>query len=160
MDERFWSKVDKAGTPEHPWCWVWIASRKPAGYGQLRRRGKTLYAHRVAYESLVETIPSGLTLDHLCRNRACVNPVHLEPVSNEENLRRGNHPAPARQVAERAWAKRRAQTHCKRGHALDGDNVRAVGGRRHCRACGRQSLASTAESKNARRRQRRAAPRS
>ena len=94
----------------------------PEGYGQLDR---TL-AHRLSYEAFVGVIPDGLTVDHLCRNRWCVNPWHLEPVTGLENGRRGESP----------WAKNGRKTQCKRGHALTPDNVYITRtGSRSCRAC-------------------------
>lgn len=70
-------------------CWPWRGVRTAGGYGCLRDGHRVRYAHRVACELLVGAIPDGLVLDHLCRNRACLRPDHLEPVTNEENLRRG-----------------------------------------------------------------------
>lgn len=89
--QRFWPKVDKAGPNG---CWVWMAS-KAAGYGkfrvgsQLDGTRRLVESHRWSYEALVGPIPEGLDLDHLCRNTACVNPDHLEPVTRQVNCHRG-----------------------------------------------------------------------
>ena len=71
-------------------CWIWTGQTTIAGYGQFTRNRKTIYAHRAMYESEVGPIPEGLVIDHLCRTPSCVNPAHLEPVTNAENVRRGN----------------------------------------------------------------------
>lgn len=103
-------------------CWTWIGSRDQSGYGQLWVRGRMLGAHRVIYEALRGAVPSDLQLDHLCRNRACVRPSHLEPVTVQENNLRG-----VGLAAENAQ-----KTTCPQGHPYDmtyGD------GRRGCRTC-------------------------
>ncbi len=70
-------------------CWLWGCSKTPTGYGQFRYKGKNVYAHRHFYEKYKELIPDGYCIDHLCRSRACVNPDHMEPVTQAENVRRG-----------------------------------------------------------------------
>jgi len=69
-------------------CWEWAGTRQPSGYGAIYVEGRILRTHRVSYELLVGPIPEGLHLDHLCRNKACFNPEHLEPVTHVENMRR------------------------------------------------------------------------
>lgn len=107
-------------------CWEWTASRDGYGYGQVydHASGRMMKAHRAAYEALVGPIPAGLDLDHLCRNRGCVRPDHLEPVTRGENVRRG-----------RAGENMRSKTHCPQGHPYDEANTRLYRGRRYCRAC-------------------------
>lgn len=95
-------------------CWEWTASLRPEGYGQVRDRKRMARAHRLVYELLVGPIPEGLPLDHLCRNRRCVNPTHLEPVTVLENLRRGVG------VVSNINA---TKTHCLRGHEFNADNT-------------------------------------
>ena len=73
-------------------CWLWTASLGTYGYGSVRFGGQSRGAHRFVYEALVGPVPDGLDLDHLCRNRACVNPDHLEPVTRRVNALRGAHP--------------------------------------------------------------------
>lgn len=133
--ELFWAKVDTAGI-----CWEWTAGKSTAGYGRFattslqRGPGRFAQAHRYAWEQLVGPIPDGLFLDHLCRNRACVNPDHLEPVTNRVNLLRGYG------VTRRNAAK----THCPRGHALVDGNLmpcRLARGQRECRTCSRDRSA-------------------
>jgi hypothetical protein len=132
IEERFWSKVDKTET-----CWLWTAARNNAGYGVFWNDGKVSVAHRYAYESGVGAVPSGLQLDHLCRVRHCVNPSHLEPVTNRENCLRGESP---KAIAHRTGI-------CKYGHSL-ADAMRDRRGLvRNCRTCKREKRRSGAWSR-------------
>jgi hypothetical protein len=119
VESRFWAKVNRSGD-----CWLWTAATTSAGYGQFRVDGRWGMAHRFAYELLVGPIPQDLQIDHLCRTPLCVNPAHLEPVTQQENLRRGIGGP---------------RTHCPAGHPYDETNtyVYPVTGGRYCRACGR-----------------------
>src|SRR4051812_40698364 len=112
-------------------CWEWTASLGTGGYGQVRDGRRTLRAHRVSYEHANGPIPAGLQLDHLCRVRMCINPAHLEPVTNRENTVRGVGPEVNRE-------RQSALTRCKHGHRLAGDNILVTDkGYRVCRACSR-----------------------
>lgn len=84
-EARFWANTEKAGPEE---CWVWRGTLSSDGYASMSLNRKKTRAHRFAYELLVGVIPEGLTLDHLCLNKVCVNPAHLEPVTFGENARR------------------------------------------------------------------------
>lgn len=110
-------------------CHLWLGSLDRDGYGRVRCAGAEYRpAHRLAYEAENGPVPKGLVLDHKCRVRCCVNPSHLEPVTNRENILRG----------ESRAARSSRQTHCKNGHPLSGDNVYTYLKKptiRRCRAC-------------------------
>lgn len=121
-------------------CWEWLGPRNRGGYGTFgigsRTDGsrRTILAHRFAYESLVGSIPEGLELDHLCRNHSCVNPAHLEPVTDlvqSSSSRRVN------------WES--LKTHCPKGHPYSGVNSK---GARICRICQRESELRYEEKRN------------
>lgn len=106
-------------------CWVPRRAPTQTGYVMVWDHGRFRLTHRVMYESMVGPIPDGLTLDHLCRNRACCNPDHLEPTTMRENTLRG----------DAVSAINARKTHCIRGHAFDSVNTYEWRGHRHCRAC-------------------------
>ena len=120
LAERFWPKVDKS---DPSGCWIWTAARNPvSGYGQVGaggRYGGMLLAHRVAYELTVGPIPDGMTLDHVCNRRECVNPAHLDPCTTQVNTARG----------------KERRTACRVGHPRRGNISRAPDGAERCRAC-------------------------
>lgn len=129
LPSRFVEKIRVEGD-----CWIWYGARNDKGYGNVgwgyigHGRMPMVPAHRKVYELLVGPIPEGLEIDHLCRNPACVNPNHLEPVTHKENMARGT---------------RANKTHCPRGHPLSGDNLHVYlrgpnqTTMRTCRACHR-----------------------
>ena len=124
-------RIRALSTPEpNTGCWLWKAALNHAGYGSVQSRGQySTLAHRAAYEAFIGPIPKPLTVDHLCRVRSCVNPKHLQIVSRVENVMRG----------DSLPAQRARQTHCWRGHALTGANVRIrPKGHRECVTCSRQ----------------------
>ncbi|OFV75372.1 HNH endonuclease signature motif containing protein [Rhodococcus erythropolis] len=128
QSRRFWSKVEKTDG-----CWTWTASRNKGGYGQVNIRGEVLLAHRLAYTLKHGLVEPELVMDHLCRTRACVNPDHLEPVTQKINVQRGILPL----VAGRHNA---IKTECPRKHPLDSNNLvpaQLALGKRTCLACSR-----------------------
>ncbi|MBM4489703.1 HNH endonuclease [Rhodococcus hoagii] len=125
--ERFSEKIQ----PLDDGCVAWTGTTNGLGYGTIKLPdGSRIYAHRWSYEHHVGPIPNGLHLDHLCRNRGCVNPKHLEPVSIKENVLRG--------VGFSAVNARK--THCPQGHPYSGSNLytNPTTGSRVCVACRRK----------------------
>lgn len=120
--ERFWDLV--ALDADLDACWEWRGHRNVRGYGRFRvSRDVTIYAHRFALVDAIGPIPEGLVVDHTCNNKGCVNPGHLEAVSQSENARR--------------WNTGRFLTHCRRGHEFTAENTYTTPGtgRRTCRTC-------------------------
>lgn len=147
LAERFWAKTQivadcdcrlcTATVDPTAKCIVWAGAEKGKGYGAFWDGTRTLRAHRFAYELVIGPIPDGLELDHLCRVRACVAPAHLEPVTADENRRRGLH-------GVLAAAEGRLLNRCQHGHELTPENtyleppsIRHPQGRRRCRTCRR-----------------------
>jgi hypothetical protein len=120
---------------------VWTGARNAQGYAYFKLNGKTVRAHCLAYQDFNGSVPEGLDLDHLCRNRSCVNPDHLEPVTHTENIRRGDTVA----------ARNAAKTHCSNGHELSPDNVYRAPLRPNQRVC-RKCLAVHLKERRRRRR--------
>lgn len=118
IEEKFWRHVHKTDT-----CWLWTGRLHRLGYGIITHSSKQQFAHRVGYELLVGPIPEGMELDHVwdrgCRNRHCVNPDHLEPVTHAENMSRGE---------------RTRRVQCPHGHSPD-RYKRLPNGHRYCRDC-------------------------
>ena len=133
LPARFWAKVRQEGD-----CWVWTGSLSRDGYGCFNLgNGRTANAvHRLTFEELRAPIPPGLVIDHLCRNRACVNPWHLDPVTNAVNTQRGL-------VSEANAARNRNHGTCKAGvhEWTEANHYRTPStGKVRCRACAREYM--------------------
>jgi hypothetical protein len=125
LEERFRAKFEQ-GAPDE--CWLWTGALKDTGYAALSRGGQgegIVYAHRLAVEFDGREIPEGMVIDHLCRVRHCVNPAHLEVVTQQVNIRRGE--APSILTARTGI--------CKRGHVIGDDYEERGNGKRACRKC-------------------------
>lgn len=120
---RFWNKVEKTET-----CWIWKASDQGNGYGQFWTGKRVMVAHKFLYELMKGPVPIGLVLDHLCRNRRCVNPDHLEIVTFKENLLRGKF----------ADGRFRRSNFCKNGHEYTVENTWRYPLGKKCRICNKE----------------------
>lgn len=138
--ERFWNKVIEDGA-----CWRFTSNISTAGYGMFRVGKKKYLAHRLSFFWLVDDVPAGLTLDHLCRNRWCVNPEHLDPVPSAVNLARGLRGGGGR-------GGRRPGECCPNGHEYAEPNFDYHRGSRRCLVCYTATAARSAATKRARRR--------
>lgn len=110
-------------------CWEWTGAKISTGYGEIKVGGSPKLVHRLSYELHVAPIPDGMQIDHLCGNRLCLNPEHLEVVTRRENILRSSAPT----------AQNAVKTHCPRGHLYDVANTYFRRDRhgRQCRACAR-----------------------
>jgi hypothetical protein len=121
VQARLLSNIKKSGS-----CWEWQLRLDKDGYGDVKIKRRVYKAHRASYELFCSFIPRQLVTDHLCRNRCCINPKHIEPVTNRENMFRGNN-----QVVRQA-----AQTHCINGHLLTAGNIYSYPKKpRMCKTC-------------------------
>jgi hypothetical protein len=129
-EDRFWDKVWQGDG-----CWLWTGRPNRQGYGVLREGpsgSRTLRAHRFSYELLVGPILEGLVIDHLCSNTMCVNPDHLDSVTQAENVRRGR-------TGQAFGAMQRARTHCPQGHEYSNENTYLWNTYRACRMCRKEA---------------------
>ena len=125
LEDRFWNKVQFTTD-----CWLWQSAKSPGGYGLIKHGDNMVGAHRVSYRIYKGEIPNGLQLDHLCRVRHCVNPAHLEAVTQKENIRRG-------ETGHHDNHSNGKKIICKNGHSFSRENVIYYKNRRMCRECGR-----------------------
>ncbi len=122
--ERFWSKIIKTGN-----CWDWLAYKDFNGYGRFGFNGKVVRSHQFSYILHKGEIPDGMVIDHLCRNKACCNPEHLEVVSQAENMQRG-----------KIRSFHRNKTQCPKGHEYNKENTYyGKNNVRWCKSCLREN---------------------
>lgn len=137
IEDRFWSKVKQGDAPAHapdlgP-CWIWTSILQKSGHAVFgEAAGKSVRAYRWAYQNMVSEIPDGLTLDHLCRRPACVNPYHLDPVPLLVNI-----------------ARIPRVTHCRHGHEYTPENTYTHGKSRRCKECVRIANKRSSERRRA-----------
>ena len=125
LPDRFTSRILLTPGPLPTPCHVWTGALDRKGYGKFWWNGKTVKTHRLVYQLRVRVVSQEELLDHLCRNHACCNEIHLEPVTNKVNTLRGESPS----------ARHARKTHCPRGHEYSLENTAVYVGKRFCRAC-------------------------
>ncbi len=108
-------------------CWVWMGCASPKGYGKFNIKNRSTMAHRISYEHFNGPIPQGLSIDHVCRVRCCVNPYHMHICTNQENVLSGTGHTAANA----------RKTHCRKGHEFTRENTRYYNNGRYCRECHR-----------------------
>lgn len=124
VEDRFWKMVSKAGEQD---CWLWKGAATSRGYGRMQTpTSSSSPAHRVSYVLRNGSISPGLVIDHICRERLCVNPAHLRAVTPKANTLENS---------ESPTAANASKTHCVHGHSLSGDNLMIWKGTRRCREC-------------------------
>jgi hypothetical protein len=128
IEERLWKRYEVDGETG---CWNWTGAISNRSYGSIYFEGRMQKAHRVMWRLERGEVPEGLDLDHLCRNRLCINPAHLEPVTRSENLRRSP-----------LMDRHSGRTHCIRGHGFTAENTRLKPGNGHrvCKTCMRMHI--------------------
>lgn len=141
LPDRFWKRVEIKDCGYITPCWVWLGAANNSGYGGFKYHGFSTTAHRFSYIKIHGEIDSSLVVDHMCRVRICVNPNHLQAVTQKQNLSTAIGLGEKGMVHLRELNKiRQARTHCPKGHEFTEDNtyweLRKYGGKsRHCKAC-------------------------
>jgi hypothetical protein len=125
--KSFIDKISQHTEIDDNGCWNWGGSRSVYGYGVVWHNGKGVYAHRLSYLTFMGELSDRLVIDHLCRNRKCINPEHLEEVTDAENVARGIHKGVGRP--------RPKAEYCKRGHEFTKENTYVYRNRQNCREC-------------------------
>jgi hypothetical protein len=127
MDDQAFQRFQAKYTVLANGCWQWLGAKIGRGYGVMASKSGSRLVHRLSYEHFIGPIPDALTIDHLCRNKACVNPMHLEAVTNKVNNLRGTS----------ASAQNTRKTHCSMGHEYTYENTYIHHSMRHCKTCHR-----------------------
>jgi hypothetical protein len=121
--DRFTEKIAEP-FDAHNECWIWTGWKNLKGYGQFWLNGGDVPSQRVAHELFIGPIPEGYHVDHICKNRACVRPDHLQVLTHFEN----------------SGQARRDKTHCLNGHEFSESNTYVFNGMRHCKTCVRDRM--------------------